>query len=62
MYYYTTPQEIGGPSCFLQIDFFCRFLSYLPDTFYILTKFKVIFEIQVVKACAFNKFFMEGAN
>ena len=47
---------------FSQVDLFNRFLSNLPYIFYSLTKFKVVFEIQGVKAGEFNRFFMEGTN
>ena len=40
-----TVKGIGGKKPFLKIDFVNRLLSYLPDAFYSLTKFKVFFEI-----------------
>ena len=53
---------MGGRALFYKLILFNRLLSYIPDAFYSLEKFKVVFGIQGVKAGGLNRFLMEGAN
>ena len=47
---------------FYNLILFNRLSSYLPDAFYRLAKFKVVFEIQGVETGEYNRFLMDGAN
>lgn len=47
---------------FLQVDFFCRVLSQLPDNFNCLIKSKVIFEEQKIKIAELDRLLIEGTN
>ena len=51
-----------GRALFYKLILFTRLLSYLTDAFYSLAKFKVVFEIEGVKAGEFNRFLIEGSN
>ena len=53
---------IGSKTLFYRLISFNRFKSELPDTFYCLTTFKLVFETQEVEAGECKRLFMEGAN
>ena len=52
----------SGSASFYRLILFNTCISKLSDHFHRFTKFKVIFEIYVIKAREFNRFLMEGGN
>ena len=51
--------RVQGVHVFYMLILFCRFSSQLPGTFYILLKFKLVFEISRIKAEHFNRFLIK---